>query len=127
MMVDKRCGKERVETLQEIKEVTCLWDGFASAAKDKIKFMGITMDIKCLWMLFSESSLYASHCSTHNSSTIIGLSNACKVSYSTFLELLLNGVSDRASIKCLKLMSPWICVALKLFQHITEALCMLAF
>ncbi|KAI9517182.1 hypothetical protein NQZ68_008438 [Dissostichus eleginoides] len=41
LMVDKRCGEERVETLQEIKEVTCLWDGFASGAKYKIEFMGI--------------------------------------------------------------------------------------
>lgn len=45
MMVDKRCGKERVETLQEIKEVTCLWDGFASGAKAKLKLMGIAVPL----------------------------------------------------------------------------------
>lgn len=39
------CGKERVKTLQEIKEVACLWDVFASEAKDKIKLMGIAMDV----------------------------------------------------------------------------------
>ena len=85
-MVDKRCGEERVETLQEIKELTCLWDGFASGTKDKIEFMGIAVNIKCFWMLLSKPSLYTSHFSTHNSSTIITLGNTFKMSYSMFVK-----------------------------------------
>ena len=36
---------KKVETVQEIKKVVCLWDGFASGAKDTIQFMDVAKDI----------------------------------------------------------------------------------